>query len=284
MEIELNAKEMCELFKNKKPFLIGRNGTVELEGLICHFFDETMSINKLRQLNFNAGIFPLKMLDCFFKTYLEVLKNCDMIAEGWYKPLQAREKTILDSLNKDRKSILLRNLEPYYVKPEYRWTKYLENRRVAIINSFADLCESQTYLSKAIWPNDSESLLPSSTTWIPIRTYYSPELANGKCGWPDSVKNWKDAVKYVVEKVIEESCDTAIIGCGGLGMIIGHELKNKGLQCIVMGGATQILFGVYGKRWENHEIISKFFNNAWIKPDDEHTPNNSKIVENGCYW
>ena len=67
-------------------------------------------------------------------------------------------------------------------------------------------------------------------------------------------------------------------------MIVGYELKKRGLQCIVMGGATQILFGIKGRRWKAHDVISRFFNDAWVYPPDSCKPKNSKLVENGCYW
>lgn len=282
--LELNAKILCELFKGNKPFLIGRNGTIELDCLIYNTLNQVIPNHKLSQLELNAGIFPADSHNTYCKKYMEALENADVMAEGWYEPLKEYEKLILDSANKYRYRIFLRNLEPYYVKPEYRWTQFLANQRVAIINSFATICETQTYMSKAIWGDEAESLLPSSTTWIPIPTYYSPALAQGNAGWPAHIKNFEEAVDDVVKRVMFESCDIAIIGCGGLGMLIGHELKKLGLKCIVMGGATQILFGIKGKRWEKHETISKFFNDAWVVPSDKYKPNNLKVVENGCYW
>jgi hypothetical protein len=282
--MEEHAKFMCELFKSNKPFLIGRNGTIELDVLIKYFCNGNISNEEKTKLELNAGIFPPDLFIEYYEEYSESLRNADAIAEGWYVPLKDYEKVILDSINKNRYKLLLRNLEPYYVKPELRWTQHLAGKRVAIINSFAEICETQTYMSKAIWGDNSESLLPSNTIWIPIRTYYSPRLANGVSQWPESIHNWKDAVDFTVEKVLQEACNVAIIGCGGIGMIIGHKLKEKGLQCIVMGGATQILFGIRGKRWETHETISKFFNDAWVVPPDSCKPQNYNFIENGCYW
>jgi hypothetical protein len=208
------------------------------------------------------------------------------MAEGWYEPLKVIEQQILDDLNPSRFSVMLRNLEPYYLKPELRWTKFLDNKKVAIINSFADTCETQTYMSKAIWPDDTESLLPQNIKWIPIQTYYSPLLAGKKnsAKWPSNIKNYNDAVNYVVARTLEENAEVAIIGCGGMGMIIGSKLKDLGLQVIVMGGAIQILFGIRGKRWETHPIINKYFNDSWVVPNSDNIPSNYKLIENGCYW
>lgn len=284
--MEQNAQYMCEMFKRNKPFLIGRNGTIELQTLSKYYYGGIITEDELNKLELNAGLFPRTSFNSFFEEYTEALENTDAIAEGWYEPLKQIEKIILNSLNKNRYTLFLRNLEPYYVKPEYRWTQYLAGNRVAIINSFAKTCETQTYISKAIWPDYTESLLPSSTVWVPINTYYSNRLAdtNTSCAWPEHINSWKDAVNDVVSRVLNEGCQIAIIGCGGMGMIIGNKLKEKGLKCIVMGGATQILFGIRGKRWETHDVISKFFNDSWIQVPDEFKPKNYKLVENGCYW
>ena len=276
MDLEDGAKLLCKYFASNKPFLIGRNGTIEIE----YINNNTKKLADVLELH--AGVFPSSHAESWSLDYLDALANTDVIAEGWYAPLKTIEKNILDTVNKYRKSILLRSLEPYYVMPELRWTQYLANKRVAIISSFASTCDEQTYMAKAIW-SDSESLLPSSTTWIPIQTYYGPLLAHGKAEWPNS-SNYKEAIEYVVENTLLQKPQVAIIGCGGLGMIIGSILKKAGVQCIVLGGAIQIMFGIKGKRWMNHDIISKFFNDAWVFPPDDCVPGFAKSIENGCYW
>jgi len=275
--MEEGAKILCEYFASDKPFLIGRNGSTELEILI-----NESSIQLAKKLEIYSGVFPYSHVESWRLDYLDALENVDVIAEGWYKPFAYKEKMLLDSVNVNRKSILLRNLEPYYVAPELRWTRYLAGKRVAIINSFATTCDEQTYMAKALW-TDSESLLPSSTTWIPIQTYFGPLIANGNAGWPNAT-NYKEAINDVVERTLMQKADIAIIGCGGLGMIIGSQLKKAGVQCIIMGGAIQILFGIKGLRWMNHDVISKFFNDAWVFPSPLCIPNEARRIEGGCYW
>jgi len=280
--MEKNAKYICDLFQSDKPFLIGRNGTIELQVVAKYFCDVEITSEEHNKLELNAGIFPQDYHYDYYNNYLEALKNVDVIAEGWYKPLMKIEKEILDHINPNRYSIGLRDLEPYYFKPELRYTQYLDNKRVAIVSPFAETCETQTYLSKAIWPYYTETLLPSTTSWIPIPTYYCPKLDDGEYSWPDNIKNYRDAINDVVSRVLESEAQVAIIGCGGMGMIIGSILKKEGLQVIVMGGATQILFGIRGQRWETHDIISKFFNDAWVRPSQ--IPLNYRLIEGGCYW
>lgn len=284
MAFELNAKIICDLFKQKKPFLIGRIGSTELEILLYYYNTKRIRNNLYDKLERYSGVMGVVNND-WENAYLDAISNCDVMAEGWYEPLKEYENIMVNEINTSRYTVKLRNLEPYYVDPTYRWSQYLAGKRVAIINSFADLCETQTYMSKAIWGSDNaETLLPHTTTWVPIQTYFPSSIAQGHMEWPSNVKTWEDAVNYTVKRVLNEGCDTAIIGCGGLGMIIGDKLKKEGLQCIVMGGAIQILFGIRGKRWEKHNIISKFFNDSWVLPSSSHRPNNYKLIENACYW
>jgi hypothetical protein len=53
---------------------------------------------------------------------------------------------------------------------------------------------------------------------------------------------------------------------------------------IVLGGAIQVLFGIKGRRWKTHEVISKFWNDDWIYPKPEETPQGARDIEGGCYW
>ena len=78
--------------------------------------------------------------------------------------------------------------------------------------------------------------------------------------------------------------DVAIIGCGAYGFPLAAKLKNAGKQVIHMGGATQILFGIKGRRWEENPRAQLKFNDAWVHPKKEETPKKCGVVENGCYW
>jgi len=289
--MEANAKKLCNFLKSNDSCLIGRNGSLELEVILFFMHSRSKDIpypaQMLKKLELHAGIFPstTTSVDTWCKAYIEALKICTAVVEGWYAPLASQEiklHSLIIPSTTDR--IYLRNLEPYYVKPELRWSNYLAEKKVAIINSFAETCVQQTYLAYGIWGTHYESILPSSTTWIPIQTYYAPALAEGKAEWPAHIDSWLDAVQYIVQCTLQSEASVAIIGCGGLGMIIGAELKRNGLQVIVLGGATQILFGIKGQRWLTHPVISSFFNNAWTTPPESSIPKGAHKIEGGCYW
>lgn len=294
MSIEEGAKEICKAIERglqrKEGVLIGRNGTIELETLLFKLF--TAKPNQQypsaisRQMEYNAGIFPPTQisLDRWVFMMLEAIRNCDVLVSGWYLPLQAQEKILLENVQTVACQIPLRSLEPYYVAPEHRWTRLLKGQKVAIINAFAATAVKQIQKREEIWPLATESLLPDDVEWVPIATGYSPSLAQGNATWPSHIQSWDVAVQNVVRRVVDSGAKIALIGCGGLGMVIGSELKKRGIVCIVMGGAIQVLFGIKGNRWLTHNVISQFWNDAWVYPAAEETPNGSWMIENGCYW
>ena len=109
-------------------------------------------------------------------------------------------------------------------------------------------------------------------------------LAQGVAEWPSGITSWKLAIQSLVDQILESKARIVLIGCGGLGMVLGSELKKRGLIAIVLGGAIQVLFGIKGQRWASHSIISRLWNDAWVWPSVEETPRGSLQIEGACYW
>ncbi|MEL6976477.1 MAG: hypothetical protein AAGL29_13935, partial [Bacteroidota bacterium] len=103
-------------------------------------------------------------------------------------------------------------------------------------------------------------------------------------GQKTQFEDWFAALEHMKSEMDHMDYDVAIIGCGAYGMSLGAHAKRKGKQAIHMGGATQILFGIKGSRWDNHPVISKFYNSAWVRPSKNETPEDKDKVEDGCYW
>jgi len=293
--IDAGATKICDLFtQSQKPFFIGRNGSTEMETL--HFWYNYRSKGipypgeLLVRLQRYSGIFPATPVsyDRWAKEYVESLRELDGLAAGWYKPYATIEETLLDNYAPHAFRMPLRSLEPYYVEPAKRWTASLAGKPVVVISSFAETIRAQTQFADVskIWESvESPETILNSTIWIPIRTYFPPAISQGdSTGWAREITNWEDAVSSIVKKVLATGASTAVIGCGGLGMIIGARLKRSGLNVILMGGAIQVLFGIKGARWETHNIISKFWNSAWVYPSSAETPSNAYAIEGACYW
>jgi hypothetical protein len=85
-------------------------------------------------------------------------------------------------------------------------------------------------------------------------------------------------------QVVQSGAKVALVGCGGLAMPLALRLKKSGIAVIVLGGAIQLLFGIKGKRWSHHPVISEFFNDWWISPSAEEIPGAATDIEGGCYW
>ena len=76
--------------------------------------------------------------------------------------------------------------------------------------------------------------------------------------------------------------DVALVGAGAYGTPLCLFIKSLGKQALQSGGATQLLFGIIGKRWEEREPIKSYLNEHWIRPSVQ--PEGYKNIEKGCYW
>jgi len=85
-------------------------------------------------------------------------------------------------------------------------------------------------------------------------------------------------------EISEIDFDVAIIGAGAYGLPLASYIKEMGRQAIHMGGSTQMLFGVYGRRWEILPNFQEIINKDWIKPVKDEKPKSARKVENACYW
>lgn len=275
-----------DALENKKPLLISRHGSFEFQCVSWKMRNSDLPLNEtmLTILHKNAGVFPkdLKTMEEWLTIYWEASCNADGMATGWYLPTSEQEKTLVKKYNPNAFQFPLRSLECYYV--EDRWTTLFANKRVTVVSSFAKTMQEQIHKAKDIWPTMSESLLPSTTKWSFIRSYYPPDLTTKGTAWPNTIKNWRDAVEHMVDAVEETEPDIVLIGCGALASPLGHALKKKGRIAIVMGGAIQVLFGIKGGRWKNHAIISEYWNDSWVYPLADETPRHATSVENKCYW
>jgi len=257
--------------------LIGRNGNVELEAQLgCGPWSAPLMMC--------AGIWPDRdtSYDLWRSQAIQATFSADILAAGWYAPLAAEENRWLRQNNFTGVTVELQSLEPYFVDKPFRWTRLLEGQKVAIVSPFAETCVKQVMRRNAIWKSDADTLLPLNTEWLAFRTGFPPDIALGTCGWPANINDWQDAVNHIVRGVIDSGASIAIIGCGGLGMLIGAELKRYGIIAVVMGGALQVLFGIKGKRWATNPDINKFWNEAWICAPER--PEGLSLIEGGCYW
>jgi hypothetical protein len=281
---EVITQEIETALKENRGSLIGRHGTIELTMILLAKQTGRIDIEKAKILERNAGIFPQTdpSIKQWIQEYSAATVYANVLAAGWYPPLAQAEMRHIAAANPKCQLIPLRSLEPYY-SSQTPWTRLLDGQRVTVVSSFAITMGKQVHHASEIWPRSS-LILPEPTKWSFVRSYYCPLLANGQCEWPIQICSWADAVEYLEKEVMKTNPRIVLIGCGGLAMPLAFRLKQKGVIAIVLGGAIQLLFGIKGKRWETHDVISKFFTDAWVYPEGYEVPNGAKDVEGGCYW
>jgi hypothetical protein len=105
-------------------------------------------------------------------------------------------------------------------------------------------------------------------------------IANNKPGF----KDWFEALDWMCEKIIRINYDVAIIGAGAYGLPLAAFIKKSGKKAVHIGGASQLLFGIKGARWDQWPYYQQLYNEHWIRPLEEDIPKSHMDVENGCYW
>ena len=97
-------------------------------------------------------------------------------------------------------------------------------------------------------------------------------------------ETWFDAYDFMCSEIKNKDFDIAIIGAGAYGLPLASFVKSLGKKSVHLGGATQLLFGIKGKRWDNDPLISLLVNEYWTRPSNEETPAKENLLEDGCYW
>lgn len=261
-----------------KPTMISRFGDQELACIKTYFESEDKEKiswpNGLKETMYNrGGVFPMndKILTKFSKEFLFAAMNIDVLGVWYIKGENLVHKNCIP----DAKLIPLEAIEPYYhINP---WSRILEGKKVLVLHPFADTIKYQ-YLNNRKNLFDDKMILPDFDL-ITFRAVNSvPDIKN------NDFKDWFDALKYMKDEISKINFEIAIIGAGPYGVPLASFIKSLNKKAVHMGGATQIMFGIKGSRWETQPIISKFFNQFWVRPSTEETPSSYKNIENGCYW
>lgn len=276
---------------DEKPFWVGRFGDTELK-MIYQTLLYRMHPEKdgreaaLKQLCTNAGFFPYDMSlgEKFADLMLEVCGQIDLLGE-WRRYM---EDYIYVKYQPHTKLTRISHLNPWNmyqyprssVKP---WSAALKGKKVLVVHPFDDSIRSQYENKRAnIFERifDAEDILPE----FELITLKAVQTIAGK---RDSrFQTWFEALAWMTEQCRQMEFDVAIIGCGAYGFPLAAEIKKMGKVAIHLGGATQLLFGIIGYRWENEnaDFCRDVVNEYWVRPLKSEWVSDAKQVENACYW
>ena len=288
------SEEANEILKNiilkKEPFMCARFGSTESRAILnfqlkkkqitdfhaslkhirgkmnIYWKEHPKFLNNLTEL---SGFFPKdeNLLEIFVNLYISDIKNLDLLGvwNEYEEFLQVPE---------DTKLCKIRELEPwFYNKP---WTAALEGKKVLVIHPFEETIKNQYQKKEKLYKN--ENILPN----FELKTIKAVQTIAGE---KSEFKDWFEALESMKNQMNNIDYDVAIIGCGAYGFPLASHAKKMGKIGIHLGGVTQLLFGIKGKRWEEWKHYTELRKNegeSWVYANE--IPKDYKKVENGCYW
>lgn len=295
---EVSNQWIYDLLSSDKPCMISRVGSGEC-GVVANYLQvhSKESIWKkyykyiieeaglpwwdelfFKSMRNNMGLFPenIDTLERFSERYLDDIPEMDLIGSMGYK-----ERWL--PLRPDCKRVHIESLYPFFVKKP--WTRVLKGKKVLVVHPFVFSIKKQyenkdkLFDNPEIWPDYDLKLF---------------RAVQSNAGAEVPYKDWFDALKSMEDGIAAIDFDYAIIGCGAYGLSLAASVKRMGKKAIHLGGGSQLLFGIKGRRWEEDYFYSylqkdytdyrKLFNEYWIRPQQEETPQGAKNVEGACYW
>ncbi|KAA6303730.1 MAG: hypothetical protein EZS26_000281 [Candidatus Ordinivivax streblomastigis] len=303
LECIQDADIVSELIYDKlmsdKPCMIARFGSTELMTLVnylgvystekknifkyiqCKRLDWWWNKNILQQMQQWSGFFPptVEKIEQFCELMMENMKELDVLG-SWL----SNENYVKDNFSQ-AELVHLHLLEPYFA--EIPWTKALEGKKVLVVHPFAELIEKQY--------QESRTKLFKNPNVLPLFHLQTIKAVQSLGGESNGFKDWFEALDWMKQEIDKKDYDICLIGCGAYGFPLAAYVKKQGKKAIHLGGASQLLFGIRGKRWENpnYEIVSwgisygfypNLMNEYWVRPTEVLKSKNANQVEGACYW
>lgn len=273
----LSAEQANKLLADKvasdEPLMISRFGNVEL-GSVLEYLTGSGSYSKyaLERMLTSTGFFMSEQedLDNYSKLFLESSKLIDILGV-WFQPGEAE---VIRQSCPEADLVNLPALEPYY--HDNPWSIKLKDRKVLVIHPFASTISEQYRKHREVLFKNQD-ILPQFEL-ITLKSVQSIP------GTRTDFNTWFDAYDWMRDKIKQYDFDIAIIGCGAYGLPLAAYVKSLGKKAVHLGGATQILFGIRGKRWDERPFFQSLYNQYWVRPSSEETPESYIKVEDGCYW
>ena len=263
-----------ELLKDK-PSMIARFGSTEIKAILYPKMPFIMRVlfkeRFFRNMDILSGFFPSneENIRRFSTLMYDDMKELDILG-SW-----RMEERFLEKKYPTASRIELRALEPYLSKNP--WSEVLANNKILVIHPFNKTIENQ-YITNSKNLFQDKRVLPQFKTFETIRAVQT--IAGNRAGFAD----WFEALDYMKGEIDKKDFDIAIIGCGAYGFPLAAHVKRMGRKAVHLGGPTQLLFGIKGKRWIEDDKFDLIINKYFIFPSAEDLPTNAEKVEGGCYW
>ncbi len=275
LEGEICSELLKEELLSNKPSMIARFGSTEIKAILYPkmpwvfrvFFRKRFFTN----MDILSGFFPSneENIRRFSTLMYNDIKELDILG-SW-----RMEERFLEKQYPKAKRIQLSALEPYLSKNP--WSEVLVDKKVLVIHPFNKTIENQYEINREYLFQDKR-VLPKFKSLETIKAVQT--IAGNRAGFAD----WFEALEYMKDEIDKRDFDIAIIGCGAYGFPLAAHVKRIGKKAVHLGGPTQLLFGIKGKRWLENEKFDSIINEYFVFPSNEDLPTNAHKVEGGCYW
>ncbi len=274
---------ISQKMQSGRPFVVGRFGAAE-SCLLLQFLDPARIFgarNPIRPCadpHSSSGIYPetSELFLSFSSSYWEALTHLDEgDAMASHSNIRGAEDRLFPRMSM---GVIMNNraLEPFYFSNP--WSQYLGGKTVLVVHSFTDSIKCQLRRSNVLFANPL--ILPPGIVWKHVTM---PQCLGRRT--PHS--SWHETLG-AAKKMIDDSgrFDVAIVAAGSYAMPLAMHCKTRHRSsAIVMGGGSQLLFGLKGRRWNTHPVLSRLYNSHWMYPLKSDTPHNANTIEDrGPYW
>lgn len=275
----VSAEECNDLIGEKlesgECFMACKFGSTELANVTYYSLQPFVSKKRKKmvvgKLYTYSGFFPndYNLLTKFSKVMIEaltkadILGNCTSIQEQYFLEKYA-------PICQPAKGFLV----PWgFEKP---WTYMLKGKKVLVIHPFADTIRKQYERRELLFENPK--ILPE----FELHTIKAVQTLADETD--ERFSNWFEALDYMYAETQKIDFDVALIGCGAYGMPLAAKIKEMGKTAIHLGGSLQILFGIWGHRWDTNESVKDMKNEYWVHPSENERIKSADLIEDGCYW
>ena len=267
------SQRLNELIAAGNPLAVGRMGRTEARIVgEWRYRGSRYSRKSFHQSHEYSGIFPVDAttLSRFSEIYCHGIEGLDVLA-FWPTEFQAK---IVDELEVRPTLIQRLDLEPFFSGNP--WSLQLQGKRVLVVHPFKDSILRQYHSSREKLFGD-----PNVLPVFDLQVIRAPQCLAGQT---EGFQSWCDAFSWLKAQVESKNFDIAIIGCGAFGLPLATFCKEIGRIGIHMAGATQLLFGINGKRWLEAPEYQSLFNEHWLRPSGDELFHGVSLVDDACYW
>ncbi|MCR5574959.1 MAG: hypothetical protein K6F78_09095 [Bacteroidaceae bacterium] len=277
-----------QMLLDKKPCMIARFGSVEMQALVDFLHPPTynnairfvkgeipswgFAPNTKRTMHINAGFFP--PTDAALKQFGRLMMSCIDLVDvlGSWRREEAMALPYMPNVMR----VPLFTLEPYYF--DNPWTPALEGKKILVIHPFEDTIRKQHERGRYEHLFSDKRLTPD----YELQTLKAVQSIAGNK--PAEFDDWFQALEWMKSEINKRVFDIAIIGCGAYGFPLAAHVKTIGKKAVHLGGAVQYLFGIKSNAANSNIGLSPQMNEYWVRPSAIETPKGNEKVEQARYW